>query len=45
MQDVLAEWDGGSGITATRASWLERATGVGEAIVVRLPDRELHGLF
>lgn len=45
MQAVLEEWDGGSGIAATRASWLKRATGVGEAIVVRLPDREIHGLF
>jgi len=45
MQEALAQWDGGKGIAATRASWLERATGVGEAIVVRLPDQEIHGLF
>lgn len=45
MEAALGEWDQGRGIAATRASWLKHATGIGEAIIVRLPDREIHGLF
>ncbi|WP_170132214.1 biotin--[acetyl-CoA-carboxylase] ligase [Hoeflea marina] len=45
MTEALALWDRGRGIAAIRAGWLERAEGVGSAITVRLPDRDLHGLF
>ncbi len=40
----LAQWQA-DGMTAIRDAWMERARGVGEAIVVRLSDQELHGLF
>lgn len=33
------------GIAPVRAAWVARAAGLGEAITVRLPDRELHGRF
>jgi len=41
----LAQWERGAGFAHTRADWLARAAGVGEAIRVRLPDRELSGCF
>lgn len=39
--NVLAE----EGFAAIRAHWLERASGLGQAIIVRLPDESLHGVF
>lgn len=45
MAEALSLWDGGRGIAAIRTGWLERAEGVGSEVTVRLPDRELHGLF
>lgn len=39
--NILAE----EGFAAIRAQWLERASGLGQSIVVRLPDQELHGVF
>jgi BirA family biotin operon repressor/biotin-[acetyl-CoA-carboxylase] ligase len=45
MQRRLAQWQGGNAFAATRADWLKRAAGLGEAIHVRLPDRELRGRF
>src|SRR3546814_14439143 len=33
------------GVLPIRSAWLDRAKGMGEEIVVRLPDRELHGRF
>ncbi|HZP77138.1 MAG TPA: biotin--[acetyl-CoA-carboxylase] ligase [Pseudolabrys sp.] len=41
----LAQWNAGAGFAQTRADWLARASGVGEPIRVRLPDRELDGHF
>jgi BirA family biotin operon repressor/biotin-[acetyl-CoA-carboxylase] ligase len=41
----LAQWDRGAGFAGIRADWLARAAGVGEAIRVRLPERELAGRF
>jgi len=41
----LAQWDRGAGFAATRADWLARASGLGEPIRVRLPERELAGRF
>jgi BirA family biotin operon repressor/biotin-[acetyl-CoA-carboxylase] ligase len=39
------EWNRGEGFAAVRAAWLLRATGIGGAIEVRLPDRTLAGTF
>ena len=38
-------WDRGRNLDAVRERWLARARGLGEPIVVRLPDRELTGTF
>jgi BirA family biotin operon repressor/biotin-[acetyl-CoA-carboxylase] ligase len=45
MQSRLAQWNQGAGFAAVRADWLSRAIGLGEAIKVRLPERELGGVF
>ena len=45
MQRRLAQWQSGDGFAAIRADWLKRAAGLGEAIRVRLPERELSGRF
>jgi BirA family transcriptional regulator, biotin operon repressor / biotin---[acetyl-CoA-carboxylase] ligase len=39
--NVLAQ----DGFAAIRAQWLERASGLGQSIWVRLPDENLHGVF
>lgn len=41
----LAQWNRGEGFSTVRADWLARAVGLGKDIVVRLPDRELAGIF
>lgn len=33
------------GFAPVRAAWLKKAQGLGQPVVVRLPDRELHGVF
>jgi BirA family biotin operon repressor/biotin-[acetyl-CoA-carboxylase] ligase len=43
--DRAREWNRGEGFAAIRAAWLLRATGIGSAIEVRLPDRTLAGTF
>jgi BirA family biotin operon repressor/biotin-[acetyl-CoA-carboxylase] ligase len=45
MLSELRRWNRGAGFTAVRTAWLERAAGIGSEIRVRLPDRELHGVF
>ena len=45
MQRRLAQWQGGTGFSAIRGDWLARAAGLGEAIRVRLPEREVSGRF
>ena len=45
MADALSVWDAGRGIAATRTDWMARAAGIGGEVTVRLPDREIHGLF
>ena len=41
----LAQWGRGEGFSGIRADWLKRAAGLGEAIRVRLPEREFSGRF
>jgi BirA family transcriptional regulator, biotin operon repressor / biotin---[acetyl-CoA-carboxylase] ligase len=38
-------WDKGEGFAAVRAAWLERATGLGGGLRVRLPRDTLMGIF
>ncbi len=45
MADRLAVWDNGAGFSAIRTAWLARATGLGEAIEVRLPQTTIEGVF
>jgi BirA family transcriptional regulator, biotin operon repressor / biotin---[acetyl-CoA-carboxylase] ligase len=45
MQERLKQWNGGLGFAAIRADWLKRAAGLGEALQVRLPEREVSGRF
>jgi BirA family biotin operon repressor/biotin-[acetyl-CoA-carboxylase] ligase len=45
MDRRLAQWRGGDGFGAVRTDWLVRAVGLGEAIRVRLPERDLSGRF
>lgn len=42
---VLARWDRGAGFEAIRSEWLSQASGIGERIFVRLPNRQLSGVF
>lgn len=44
MARRLAEWQAGD-FASIREAWLSRARGVGEAITVRLPAREIVGIF
>ncbi|MCR9235722.1 MAG: biotin--[acetyl-CoA-carboxylase] ligase [Alphaproteobacteria bacterium] len=43
--NVLADWHAGNNFASIREAWLQRASGVGEEITVRLNDRELKGRF
>ena len=45
MADRLAVWDGGAGFGEIRAAWLDRASGLGEPIHVRLPQTTIEGVF
>ena len=45
MPRRLAQWQRGQDFAGIRADWLKRAAGLGEAIRVRLPERELSGRF
>jgi BirA family biotin operon repressor/biotin-[acetyl-CoA-carboxylase] ligase len=45
MLGRLAQWNRGNGFATIRADWLARAAGLGEAIRVAVPDRELTGQF
>jgi BirA family transcriptional regulator, biotin operon repressor / biotin---[acetyl-CoA-carboxylase] ligase len=45
MQRRLTQWGRGERFAATRSDWLKRAAGLGEAIRVRLPEREFSGRF
>lgn len=41
----IHEWNRGEGFAATREAWLLRASGIGEAVEVRLPQQTLSGIF
>jgi BirA family biotin operon repressor/biotin-[acetyl-CoA-carboxylase] ligase len=45
MAGRLAVWDGGAGFGEIRNAWLDRATGLGETIHVRLPRSTIDGVF
>jgi len=45
MAGRLAVWDGGAGFGDIRAAWLDRASGLGETIHVRLPRTTIEGIF
>jgi len=45
MMKRLDQWNRGAGFCGIRADWLDRATGLGGEITVRLPGRELAGYF
>lgn len=45
MVGRLAQWNDGEGFSTVRADWMARAAGIGERVGVRLPDRELWGVF
>lgn len=41
----LEQWRRGGGFAEIREDWLARASGIGERITVRYPDREITGIF
>jgi len=41
----LGQWQSGLGFPSIRSDWLTRAAGLGTPIKVRLPERELDGIF
>jgi BirA family biotin operon repressor/biotin-[acetyl-CoA-carboxylase] ligase len=45
MRERLKQWNRGEGFAAVRTDWLKRAAGLGEALRVRLPEREVAGRF
>jgi BirA family biotin operon repressor/biotin-[acetyl-CoA-carboxylase] ligase len=45
MQRRLGQWQRGEGFAAIRTDWLKRAAGLGQKIEIRLPERDLIGLF
>jgi BirA family transcriptional regulator, biotin operon repressor / biotin---[acetyl-CoA-carboxylase] ligase len=45
MQARLTFWNRGAGFAGVRAAWLARALGLGQAIRVRLAEREATGCF
>ncbi|TCT11267.1 BirA family biotin operon repressor/biotin-[acetyl-CoA-carboxylase] ligase [Tepidamorphus gemmatus] len=40
-----AQWDGGRGLAAVRADWLDRAAGLGGSVAVRVGERIVRGTF
>jgi BirA family biotin operon repressor/biotin-[acetyl-CoA-carboxylase] ligase len=45
MAARLQQWGRGTGFASIRADWLARAGGIGQAMRVRLSERELAGIF
>jgi BirA family transcriptional regulator, biotin operon repressor / biotin---[acetyl-CoA-carboxylase] ligase len=45
MLERTRQWNAGRGFSSIRADWLARACGIGEAVRVRLSEREIAGRF
>jgi BirA family biotin operon repressor/biotin-[acetyl-CoA-carboxylase] ligase len=45
MNVRLAQWAAGADFSVIRKDWLDRAASLGESIMVRLPERQLTGIF
>jgi BirA family biotin operon repressor/biotin-[acetyl-CoA-carboxylase] ligase len=45
MKARLAQWAAGASFAGIRTDWLARAASLGETILVRLPERQLTGIF
>ena len=45
MASELQRWDEGAGFKTTRKAWLARATGFGETVTIRSPERSVSGRF
>ena len=45
MNRRVEQWCAGAGFATIRADWLTRAAGLGAPIKVRLPERQLDGIF
>ena len=45
MDRWLEIWDNGANFMAIRNRWIERAAGRGEKILVKMPDRQIAGIF
>jgi BirA family biotin operon repressor/biotin-[acetyl-CoA-carboxylase] ligase len=45
MKARLAQWAAGAGFAGIRTDWLTRAASLGGTILVRLPERQLTGIF
>lgn len=45
MTRRLEQWQRGKGFALIRTDWLDRAAGLGKLIKVRLPERQLDGIF
>ena len=45
LDERLSVWNRGEGMAEIRDDWLQRARGVGEPIIARLPNEEVHGVF
>ncbi len=45
MARRLVQWGRGVGFASVRSAWLDRATGLGDVMQVRLPDRKFSGRF
>ena len=41
----LRVWDGGAGLPAIRRNWMERATGIGQEVAVRVGEEVVRGRF
>ena len=45
MDQWLNLWDDGNNFSLIRRHWLDRAAGIGEKIIVKMPQRHIEGIF
>ena len=45
LDQLLVQWDCGEGFSVIREKWLAEASGLGERIYVKMPGREVSGIF